>query len=278
MKNLKKYISVFLVAILIIGLLPQVNTVIAEEIEKDYEYVLDENVEIQLPETFEEDIDIVEDSSETAIVETNVEMQEEEINVKAQLDKEANDITVTSTEISSDGTEVIKEYNVEITEATEDVLIATFTDLETNEKYFVDTTQTEASIAFLVPIGVVLGGSLVSHLIAISAATVIAGVTYYAATKVVSTLKRKDPKHYIAKLYNGKLYIGNSVSQSTAASHLRAGGDIWSRSSSLAWTIADKAGYYAPTKAEKHGTGSNYFWHYHARDAYNKRIGGHSFY
>jgi len=276
--NFKKYISSFLILILIVSTLPRVDIVQAEEVSgESYNYILDENGEIQLSEDFKEDIEIVKDNDEIAIIETNLEVEDNELNINAALNKEEDTITVISTENADTNNEVKKEYKVEISEATEDVFIATFTDIETGEQYVVDNTKTKAS-AVVLPIAVVLGGALVSHLIAISAAMVIAGVTYYVATKVISRLKRSDPYHYMAKLRSGKLWIGNSVSQSRAAAHLRAGGDIWSRSNSLAWTVANKAGKYTPTKAEVHGNGGSYFYHFHAQDAHNKRVGGHSFF
>jgi hypothetical protein len=55
----------------------------------------------------------------------------------------------------------------------------------------VNSNEAHASMAFLVPIGVVIGEALLSHLIAASAAIVIAGVTYTVASKVASTLRKK---------------------------------------------------------------------------------------
>ncbi|PGQ44360.1 hypothetical protein COA16_32185, partial [Bacillus thuringiensis] len=116
------YISSFLILILIVSTLPRVDIVQAEEVSgESYNYILDENGEIQLSEDFKEDIEIVKDNDEIAIIETNLEVEDNELNINAALNKEEDTITVISTENADTNNEVKKEYKVEISEATEDV-------------------------------------------------------------------------------------------------------------------------------------------------------------
>ncbi|MBB6282756.1 hypothetical protein HNR34_001084 [Geobacillus subterraneus] len=71
----------------------------------------------------------------------------------------------------------------------------------------VNSNKAHASMAFLAPIGVVIGEALLSHLIAASAAVVIAGVTYIVATKVASKLRNKCYDHYATVIRKGDVYI-----------------------------------------------------------------------
>lgn len=173
-----------------------------------------------------------------------------------------------------------KVYKVDVETATSEKIVATFTDSETGEEYFVNTDQLQASIAFLVPIGVIIGEALLAHLVSAGLAIIIGGVTYAAATEVIKDLqKKKEYDHYVAKLDNNALFIGNNISLSTAASHLISGGDVWSRTGDLAAKVAREAGGgKPPVPSENHmNTGSKknlYYHHYHA----NGRKGGHSFY
>ncbi|MGP3610597.1 SAR2788 family putative toxin [Anoxybacteroides rupiense] len=118
--------------------------------------------------------------------------------VSLSLDKGTNEFTVTSIETDSQGNQVEKEYKVDVENATEDGIVATFTDMGTGEKYELNTNQLHASFAFLIPIGVIIGEALLEHLIAIGLATVIAGVTYTVASSVSETLRKKQYDHYPA--------------------------------------------------------------------------------
>lgn len=129
------------------------------------------------------------------------------------------------------------------------------------------------------PLGVVIGETLLAHLVAAGLAITIAGVTYAAATEVIEKLNKEKHNHYAAKLKSNVLYIGNNVSLSTAASLLKSGDDVWSKSGDLAAKVAREAGGgRAPVPSENHwNTGSKkvrFYNHYHT---YN-RSGGHSFY
>lgn len=121
-----------------------------------------------------------------------------------------------------------------------------------------------------------IGEALLSHLIAASAAVVIAGVTYTVASKVASKLRNKSYDHYAAVIRKGDVYIGNPISYSAAVARMKSGGDVWSKSYSLAAKVARGAGNgRTPVGPERHGNGKpGYYWHFHT---YN-RSGGHSFY
>lgn len=75
------------------------------------------------------------------------------------------------------------------------------------------------------------------------------------------------------------MFIGNNISLSTAASSLKSGGDVWSKSGDLAAKVAKEAGAgRAPIAMENHWDiglkKHRYYNHYHI---YN-RTGGHSFF
>jgi hypothetical protein len=183
---------------------------------------------------------------------------------------------ISSVEKDSEGNDLVKEYAVELKEASEDKIVAVFKDTETNEEFVVNSNEAHASMAFLAPIGVVIGEALLSHLIAASAAVVIAGVTYTVASKVASKLRNKSYDHYAAVIRKGDVYIGNPISYSAAVARMKSGGDVWSKSYSLAAKVARGAGNgRTPVGPERHGNGKpGYYWHFHT---YN-RSGGHSFY
>lgn len=233
-------------------------------------------------------------NNEITIEETNgtdIQIKTEKDGIEAVLnfDKETNEILLITNEQPQNFEENIqpqsleeneKVYKIDVETATSEKIVATFTDIETGEKYFVNTDQLQASIAFLVPIGVIIGEALLAHLVSAGLAIIIGGVTYAAATEVIKDLqKKKEYDHYVAKLDNNVLFIGNNISLSTAASQLITEGDVWSRTGDLAAKVAREAGGgKPPVPSENHmTTGSKknlYYHHYHA----NGRIGGHSFY
>lgn len=241
--------------ILFVGIIPN-GKVLAEEIIKD------------------ENIEVIENNTNKIEVQTEVETTKGDATVSATWNKNNDTFTVTSIEKDSNGNDIKKEYKVDIEEATEDNFKAVFTDIKTNEKFHVNSNEAHASIVFLLPIAGIIGQGLVSHLIAIGAAIVIAGSTYVAVSKVASQLKRKQPEHYAATIRRGDLYVGGSLSYSSAVSRLKGGSDIWSKNSNLAFKVAQGAGKgKRPTNYERHGQ-QGYYWHYHTWN----RSGGHSFF
>lgn len=86
--------------------------------------------------------------------------------------------------------------------------------------------------AFLIPIGVVIGGYLIEHLIVAGLALVISGVTYIAVSEFEK--RPKSYNHYVAIRERGRLFIGNGLSRAKAVLRLRSGLDTWSTSKSNA--------------------------------------------
>ncbi|HDR3347420.1 MULTISPECIES: SAR2788 family putative toxin [Bacillus cereus group] len=259
----KKIVSLMLIFVLSIGILPN-GKAIAEELIQD------------------ENIEVLENNSEKVEVQTEVETVEGDAIVSAAWDKSDNAFTVKSMETDANGNEVEKEYRVDVEEATEDVFKATFTDVKTNESFEVDSTEARASVAFLLPIAGVIGQGLVSHLIAIGAAVVIAGATYTAVGKVAAQLRKKNHNHYAAVLTKGDLYIGGPISKATAVSRLKSSdkknNNVWSKTYALAATVAKDAGNgrtpIGPERDKGKTSAEGYYFHFHIHN----RTGGHSFY
>lgn len=201
--------------------------------------------------------------------------------VKAILkfDKETNELSLNTNEKSNKSGKNNRDYKIDVKTATDEKIEATFIDIETGEEYSINTDELQASFAFLLPLGVVIGETLLAHLVAAGLAITIAGVTYAAATEVIEKLNKEKHNHYAAKLKSNVLYIGNNVSLSTAASLLKSGEDVWSKSGDLAAKVAREAGGGRPAvPSENHWDKGlkkhRYYNHYHI---YN-RSGGHSFY
>lgn len=175
-----------------------------------------------------------------------------------------------------------KDYKIEVETATEDKIEANFIDIETGEEYNVNSDNLQASFAFLIPLGVIIGEALLSHLIAIGLAVTIAGITYTAVKEVSSKLKKDKHKHYMAMITRGDLYIGNALSRSQAVSRIKStdtkNNNVWSVSYTDAASLAREAGGnrtpVGPERDRGKTSAEGYYQHFHL---YN-RTGGHSFY
>lgn len=108
-------------------------------------------------------------------------------------------------------------------------------------------------------------------------AFLIEGTYFIVATAILDTIRNGKYNHYEAILINDDLYLGNNISYNEAIERLKNKGDVWSKNSTLAWCVANAAGKINPTDVEKHENNDNYYWHYHARNSINTRIGQHSF-
>lgn len=201
--------------------------------------------------------------------------------VSLSMDKDTREFTVKSVETDSEGNQVEKEYKVDVQQATENGIIATFTDTNTGEKYEINTNELHASFAFLIPIAIVVGEALLEHLIAMGLAAVIAGVTYTAASSIADKLRKKQYDHYPAYINRKKdiVMIGNQpLTLEEAASRLKGKdpyNDVWSTDSVKAFKVAAKAGNgKLPIHDDPHECKDGYLPHWHI---YN-RSGGHSFY
>ena len=182
----------------------------------------------------------------TILVNNNKKLQikAEQDGVKAilKLDKETNELSLNTNEKSNKSGKNEREYKIDVETATSEKIEATFIDLETGEEYSVNTDELQASIAFLIPLGVVIGEALLAHLVAAGLAITIAGMTYVVATEVIEKLNKENHNHYAAKLKNDKLYIGNNISLKAAGEFLKDGGDVWSKTGDLAAKVAREAG------------------------------------
>ncbi|MDX8346333.1 SAR2788 family putative toxin [Rossellomorea sp. YZS02] len=261
-----KIVSSLLIFTLIFSTLSSITPVFAEERANES--------------SLQSDITLVENTEEEITVQTNAE--KENAVVSATLDKESNTFTINSTEENELGQMIEKSYNVIVNTATDEEFIATFIDQETGEQYEVNSNELNASLVWLIPLGVVLGEALIAHLISAGLAVVIAGVTYTAVKEVSEKLKKKKHDHYMAILTKGDLFIGNPLSEAQAVSRLKSkdkkANNVWSVSYSKAALIARKAGGnkapIGPERDKGKSSAEGYYFHFHL---YN-RSGGHSFY
>lgn len=109
----------------------------------------------------------------------------------------------------------------------------------------------------------------------------------FARTDSIAKKLRENRKydHFYAKVMQRDVWIGAAISESVAVTRLKSfngdsnvtGNDVWSRSNSKAYLIAEKAGGgKEPEGPEIHGPGLGfgYYYHYHTWN----RVGGHSFF
>ena len=288
MFKFKRVISILLTLILLIGIISANSNVLADEItdtstqtgvvnEENITVVQNNEKTLEIQSEVSTDIDnVIEGTSDGATDVTN----DGHAIVSLSMDKDTREFTVKSVETDSEGNQVEKEYKVDVQQATEHGIVATFTDMNTGEKYEINTNELHASFAFLIPIAVVVGEALLEHLIAMGLAFVIAGVTYTLASEIVPTLRNKNYDHYAAYLKTKEgVYIGNPISLSEAISRLNGKdfetNNVWSKTSGLAKKVAKEAGGgREPVFDSPHGSYPKFLPHFHKWN----RSGGHSFY
>ena len=210
-----------------------------------------------------------------------------------EFDKDTREITYKTNEKSKKGNND-KAYVIEIEEATSEGVIAEFTDTDEGTTYEYNSVEASASWAFLIPVGIAIGGALIEQLIALGLAIVIGGVAYIAYEEF--TDRRKDYSHYAVHL-DGKLFFSNGLTQAKAISRAKSGYDTWSTTKANAQTIAKGASPLGKAIGPEIDKGRNglpkpgYFNHYHialkleqgeytrliGSDKYNK-TGVHVFY
>ncbi|MEC3608533.1 SAR2788 family putative toxin [Bacillus glycinifermentans] len=197
------------------------------------------------------------------------------------LDKENMEISLETDEISQDTGKKGKEYKVNIENATDEKIEATFIDTETNEKYEINSDEITASFVWFIPIGIAIGEALLAHLISIGLAVTISGVTYIAYSEFKK--RKRTYSHYMAVRKSKGLFIGNGLKRSAAVARLKRGDDTWSTSKNNAKSIAKAA---SPIKKivgpeiDKKGKGKHYHYHPISRYKHGKgvRMKAHAFY
>lgn len=309
-KKLMQLLSTFIAAVLMLGIVP-INNASAEEVtetevigqitEKLQESFGATEVKVESTDngfSLETDVVIDEahsDSELQAIEEASaydVDPSAEQLtvtnaNVKLTFNYETNEVIVESSEIDQEGNLITNEYNVAIDNASKDQGIdAVFTDKETGEVYQVDSEELQASFIWLIaiPIGVVIGEVLLSHLIAAGLAMVLSGVTYLAISEF---LKRpKTYNHYMAHIdKNKKFWVGNGISKMSAVIRLGAGNSTWSTSSTNAATVAKEASPIGKAIGPEIDGGNRLgkLYHYHPVTGYKQGVsirleGAHAFF
>ncbi|RAW10178.1 hypothetical protein DC345_29375 [Paenibacillus taichungensis] len=199
------------------------------------------------------------------------------------IDKNLQTMTLVTNEKSEVSTANQRTYDVVIHEVNSlGDINATFTDLETNESYSIEQDKLQAS--FAIPIGIVIGETLLAWLVGIGATLIVATETWVTVNEIRETLRQKKYEHYEAQIMGGKLYVGHSIDLAGAAQRLvnpmftKAHANVWSVNSAAAARVARVAGGGAtPVGPELNITqvpGFFYYAHYHTAS----RIGGHSFF
>lgn len=295
MKNIKKVVSLLLIAVFISSTISN-NFAIAEE--KTYyneqikplitandisidntenQLILEKELSFDKPKSNKSNSRNMPNNYSSDSAEENI----ENAKVSLSIDYETNDLKLTSYETNQNGNEQVKEYEVILESATDDGIIGSFIDISTGEKYDINTKELEASFAFLIPVGIVIGEALLAHLISIGLAVSISGVTYIAASEFLK--KKKTKSHYKAVRRDSGLFIGDGLSKAKAVSRLKGGKDTWSTSKSNAKTLAKEAspiGKVTSAEIDKHGKGKHY--HYHPissiKNGSSVRMSAHTFY
>lgn len=182
-----------------------------------------------------------------------------------------------------------EKYKVAVKSYNENELIATVQNFNKTETFKIDETLDNIKAQASLVIGVGAAGAigaaaaaLVKAILLLCAGIVIAGVTYYTASRVIAELKKKQQgtKYYFAIRYNGNVYINAPIrSKSLAASVLKAGKDVFATASGYAYDACKSASPIgAVSKPQVHGTGTGYFLHYHPMMTRKVQGKGHCFY
>lgn len=179
--------------------------------------------------------------------------------------------------------EETNDYDVYVQTLTEDKIIADVAGVDTDENYKIERASDEILAQAPLVLGVpAAAAALLEALLAILAAVVIAGVTWYVASKVISTLKREQPgvKYYTAMLYRDNVYLGTALkTKSQAVLRLAAGGSVFAIASGYAYDACKSASPIRKVSTrQKHGTGNNNYYHYHPMITVKKQSSAHCWY
>jgi hypothetical protein len=208
---------------------------------------------------------------------TQVSLERTGIRATATLNKRNRDIRITLFE-SVNGKWQQRQYEADILHALNGRLRATLHDVQTDRLIPLDSAQFKASF-LVIPVIVMIGELLLAHLIALSLAVVITGITYIALSRVAESLRKQKPEHYAAYLDTKRgVFIGEPLSRTAAALRLRSTAhgvnNTWSKSIGLARDVAFLVHGKTPVGPEIHGPMPLYQYHFHPFN----RSGGHAFY
>jgi hypothetical protein len=208
---------------------------------------------------------------------TQVSIERDGLRASATMDKTSRDIRMTVAE-KINGKWQQKQYDVDVLHALHGQMRAELHEVRTGRLIPLDSNQLKASF-LIIPAIVIVGELLLAHLIALSLAVVIAGVTYVALSQAADSLRKRNHEHYAAYLDTKRgVFIGEPLSRNAAALRLRSTANgvnnTWSKTLWAARDIAFLAHGKTPVGPEIHGKMPLYQWHFHPHN----RIGGHAFY
>lgn len=290
MKDIKRFLGVLLTLTLLFMIIVQPSGAYAEETVPSNIEVLENNSEvIKLKTTIDGVVGILtQDQSTYEITLETVEKNSQKLDSSLSNGKDSDVATNNSV------TSAVKRYEVTLSDynskSSVENFSATYFDVKTGEEFVVNPKDTEHSgtitpnLVWLLPIGVIIGELLLQQLLAMATAVVIGSITWVVADAIATRLRNESHDHYAARIMQGQVWIGPSISFSVAKARLVSfngdadapGNDVFSRSLSLAVKVAKEAGGgKEPVGPEIHGQlGMGYMYHYHIWN----RVGGHSFF
>ncbi|MEW4371824.1 hypothetical protein [Paenibacillus kandeliae] len=180
----------------------------------------------------------------------------------------------------------ITDYQVVINEiGNNNEIDATFTDLTTKQEISTvhnSTGEVTPQVVFLVPLGVVVGEALLAALLASAIAVTIGGIVWTTVGSIKEKIRNQQYDHYMAKVMQGDVYIGNPISLTQASNRLAGisplDNNVWSKNSASAKQVARLAGGgiepIGPELQVEQQPNIFYYVHYHTWN----RAGGHSFF
>lgn len=222
-------------------------------------------------------VDTLDFSSENIQLEASVQnMKGRDVKVILNVVAGSEYLDLITYELNNSGEKIKKEYKVKVEQFEEDEFKATFEDSETGEVFKYDSEEGVASIAFLIPIGIVMSPALLTALFHTGAMIIVGGAAY-----VVATQAKKSDKysHFSSVVKGGSVYIGKGLSKSKAISRIKKGKDTWSVSKSQAKKVAAGANTNgSPINEVDQYNGKpkkGYYYHWHP---YKRTPKAHAFY
>ena len=218
--NIKKIFISIIVAALIIPTFENDSIVSAEEIP---EYIDDNVIESETLNNGLE-IEVVEETKDNVVVQTEHSVGDIDVNVEIEMEKETEDISVSGEVVDENGQTITQNYDVIVHEIKGDVFIATFIDTESGDIIDVNTTQMSASA---LPVIIVAAVARYGIQYAIkkygkkAAQNAVKSLSYGRVLSSVSRLDANKRKHILASKHNWSKVTGNNWSDvSKVMSHV----------------------------------------------------------